>query len=219
MTKQNKFLVAFAILGLSVMILASCGGGSAGKKLANNEFLGNLPNLMYQKAFTDSVNKAKYNAEMKKLDGKKASDWEKGAKISKKYKARDNEDDAKYEAEIEKIKQTLIGKNIPFEVEEGTGYEILSCKISDVKTDRIYVEFEAKVTDVNKVFPSKYSKSLSGTPLSIDKNGKQIGIHYFTLNFSDNKEGTTNKGNIDIFLKKEAAQYADFAKIKFIKKK
>jgi len=224
MTTTNRILGTLAIVGLSVMMLVSCGNGSSsvvsGKKIATNEFLGDLPNLVYQKHFTDSIRISKRSAERKKFEGGSKSDREKWEKVKAKYDALEKEDNAKFEAELEKIKPTLMGRDIPFEVEEGTGYDILSCKIVGVSGNGVTVEFEVKITDVKVCGPplnNMFTTTISiwTSMQQLDKNGNQIGSDGSVYVDMPGKEnGIIGKGEYHI-----SAQHADFAKLRFIAEK
>ena len=63
---MKKFFSTIVFAIICGMFIASCGGGSVGKKLVSNEILGDLPNLVNQKHLTDSVRKAKTEAEESK---------------------------------------------------------------------------------------------------------------------------------------------------------
>ena len=217
--KNNRLTpVIFAIVCGIIIAAFGCGGGSSAEKLATNEILGNLPNLVYQKAFSDSVRRDQRDVEMDKLKGSNISDWEKAAKITEKYKIHKKEEDAKFEAEIEKIKPQLVGKDIPFEVEEGLGYEVTSGKITDVSSNGLVsVEVEVKITDIKTADIPRFSKKLITKVLEIDKNGNQIGTeNVFYVDLTDSENGATGKATKYIYVSKEKV---DFAKIKFIKAK
>jgi hypothetical protein len=218
-----KILRNFSVIAM-VAMMASCGGsGSSGKKLASNEFLGDLPNLVYQKGYSDSVLNANEKAEMDKLDGSKKSDWEKAAKIDDKYDIKKEEADKKFEAEVEKIKPSLVGKDIPFEVEEGIGYEITSCKVSKVEGSTVYVDFEVKVTDFKVANIERYGNKLILKWHEIDKEGKLMGSEYghvYYLELDKKEDGATGKTTQFISISsKEAEKYVNFAKIKFVNSK
>ncbi len=225
MQKMNfkmRNVVAIAICLAGVTMLSSCGGrsGSSGKKLASNEFLGDLPNLIYQKHLSDSIFEADMKAEADKL-GKSEKDFEKAMKLHEEYKLREKEEDTKYENEIEKIKPALLGKEIPVEVEAGSGYEITSCKISDVNSNSIFAEFELKITDINVAPFPRYGNILAVTVQTIDKNGNQIGSDgAYSVELADRANGATGKAKIYITIRpSDAKQHVDFAKVKFINKK
>jgi hypothetical protein len=212
-----------SILAVAIIAtLASCGGGSgsgsssSGKKLAANEFLGDFPNLVYQKHYSDSIWATERGAALEKAgDNEKKYD-----KVKETYKAKEKEADAKYAAEVEKMKPSLIGKDIPFEVEEGTGYEIVSCKISDVEGSRVVIDFELKITDPKAAYfqyQGMFDKSNPKLITSwnyIDKNGNNmISGHADYIEMTEKAIGATgnSKDYMDI-----SPEFVDFAKIKFV---
>jgi len=212
-------IACFAVVcGLA---FTGCGGGGSdsgsGKKLAANDFLGDLPNAFYQKNFTDSTIRAAQTAEEDKLDGTKKSDWEKAAKIREKYKAKFAEADKKFEAEVEKIKPKLIGKDIPFEVDEELAYKVNSLKITDVQGSKIYVEFEVEITDVTKLSSyQKSSKDLIVQWNEFDKDGNEMmsgKAAYVKM-----PEMATGAKKTEATYISCDAKYVNFAKIKFLKK-
>jgi hypothetical protein len=212
----------FAIV--CVMLISSCGGGSGsgGSKLAKNDFLGDMPNIVYQKHLTDSIRNAEEKAALSKITGKSNSDMEKAMKIYEKFKTRKKTEDEQLKANVEKIKPELIGKDIPFEVEEGAGYEITYCKISDVESSSISVDFEVKITDVAVAGISNYGKPrIIVTVQDIDKDGKQIdanGAYYIDISGKEN--GATGKSKLLVSISKQNAKgYVNFANFKFIKTK
>jgi len=227
MTKSN-ILGLLAILGLSAMILVSCGGGSgSGKKLATNEFLGDMPNLIYQKAYNDSIRKAEEKTEEKKLEKEYASKkldesaYKKGMELYQKFETRKKEEDAKFKAEIEKIKPQLVGKEIPFEMEEGCGYEVSGLKISDLSNAGVKVEFEVTITDEKAVKIYQWG-TLSFYFQVLDKEENPIGKSYYgevrhTTIIMSQKNGVTAKGSFYLIDKKDAKEMVNFAKIKFVK--
>ena len=205
-----------------VILISSCGGGSGsgGSKLAKNNFLGDMPNIVYQKHLTDSIRNAEEKAALSKITGKSNSDMEKAMKIYEKFKTRRKTEDEQLKANIEKIKPELIGKDIPFEVEKGAGYEITYCKISDVESSSISVDFEVKITDVAVAGISNYGKPrIVVTVQDIDKDGKQIGANgAYYIDISGKENGATGKSKLIVSIsKRDAKEYTNFANFKFIK--
>ena len=207
------------------MFIESCGGGSGnvGKDIGKNEYLGNLPNLVYQHNLINDNRNAEKDAKLEKLNTGSKSDYEKAVKIAKKFDVRQEEDRKKFEAEVEKIKTELMGKDIPYEVEEGLGYEVLSCKIVNVD-DRVAVctEFELKITDAKLAKIKGYGEpDVYVVVQEIDKDGNQIsddGGLYVKL--SGKTDGSTGKRENYIYVSwKNAEQMVNFAKIKFVKEK
>jgi hypothetical protein len=213
-----------AILGLSAMMMVSCGDGSSsgsssgsGKKLASNDFLGDLPNLNYQKYLTDSIISAEEKTEMGKLDWKNKNDWEKGDKLKKKFRDKRDEADTKYKAEVEKIKPQLIGKDVPFELEDGTGYKVNSFKITDnINGGGVYTELEVEVTDV-KVADFTRANEIVVSWYEVDKEGNKMGNDGSAyIKLAEKTEGATGTYSLLI---KCSPRYVNFAKIKFVKEK
>ena len=224
--KKSNIFGLLAILGLSAMILASCGGGSgSGKKLATNELLGDLPNLVYQKAINDSIRDAKQHAEREKFKEDNSKNFDKS--VGMKWKKMEEEFDAEQKAandevsaEAEKIKPSLVNKALPFEVEEGCGYEVSDLKIIDVDGNwypSAKVEFEVKITDEKAVKIYQWGTLDFGFHL-LDKDGNLLDKDHTTITMSQ-KNGTTAKGHFYLVHKRNARQMVDFAKIKFIKVK
>jgi len=217
--KKHFSTIVFAII--CGMFIASCGGGSVGKKLASNDFLGDLPNIVYQKHLTDSIIKADQKTAMDKLDWNKQSDWKKGEKIKQKFDAKSNEANTKFEAELEKLRPTLTGKAVPFEMEEGLGYEVTSFKVTEVtEYGSVSTELEVKITDPKEAAIMKYVNVLNVKMQEVDKDGNEIGyLRDFNVNLSGKTEGATgNYTYYSVTVRANEQKYADFAKIKFIKK-
>ena len=129
----------------------------------------------------------------------------------------------KYDADVEAIKAKLVGKEVPFEVEGELGYKVTSCKISDVKSGSVYVEFEVEIIDAKAAHVSGWGKpNISVKYHNINKEGSIIGSEYGSsayVELSGKEDGSTGKGTAYIsFYAKNAVEYADFAKIKFFKK-
>jgi len=157
-----------------------------------------------------------------------SSAQEKWDKAKEKFDAREDEEKAKFKAEVEKIKPTLVGKDIPFEVEDGTGYEITSCKISDIENDYVYIDFEVKITDIKAAkfdYQGMFDKSnpkLSISTYEVDKNGNRMGSEWnnvLSVEVQEKADGATGKATGSTFyiaiLNPE--KYMNFAKIKFVK--
>ena len=212
---KSKFSsIIFAIL--CGMFIASCGsGGGSGKKIAKNDVLGDLPNVLYQKHFGDSVIDAKEREALKNLKWTE-SDMKKGMKIKEKFKAEREKVDVKYDAEIKKVEEQLLGKDIPFEVEEGLGYKVNSFKITSILKYGVIAEFEVETTDVKVANIERYSNKLVVQSQNIDKNGNVLGEtpHYIKLNGKE--DGVKATETMLILAEKN---YADFAKVKFVNSK
>jgi hypothetical protein len=99
----------------AVAAMASCGGGSgAGKKIASNDILGDLPNIVYQKHLTDSTLDADEQAAGEKLGTpENDSDYKKAMKIIEEFKAKKQEAKEKYEADLQTELAKAAGREIP----------------------------------------------------------------------------------------------------------
>ena len=192
---KNLLVVSALMCGL---MLTNCGGGSgsnsSSKKLVSNDVLGDLPDLVYQHAYADSV----FYADR--------SEAEQKAKIE--------EFKAKQSAEYKKLAPSIVGNNVPVEVEEGLGYEITSCKIVAMEYSKTIVEYQLKVTD-NKAIKTTRAGQIVVAWQNIDKDGKQIGDN--AANYSELKDGEANDKIFLIVNSYNVEQWANFDKIKFVK--
>jgi hypothetical protein len=225
MTKKSK-ICTFLLAGTMVTAgLSSCGGGGSVKRLSANDVLGDIPSLIYQNRQQDSILDAQGKAE-----AEKAKDFEKLGKLMKKYDAKDKELKAKFEAGVETAKPKLVGKDVPFSVADGLGYEIKSFKIVDVeKGGQVQAEYTLKVTDAVTVSGVFRSLSSGGAVITnfhaLNRAGEVIGndgAGYLDLPKDLKKEnlnGTELKGMYYFNITgKKAPQWVDFAKVEFIKK-
>lgn len=211
-----KRLEKIAVIALAVMFMASCGGGSdsySGKKIASNEFLGNMPNLVYQKQQSDSIREAKVKEATKDLKFTNESDIKKAMKLSEKFNAEKELAKEKFEADIEALKPSLMGKDIPAEVSEGVGYKIINCKITEISDYTVYAEFTLEVTDLTAV--STFGKDIIVTWQYVNKNNEPMGGNSAAyIQLSEKANGGTASQRATIVV---SADYVDFAKIRFIK--
>ena len=183
MKRSTLFVAGCAIA--SILFFASCGGGSDTsseiwsvklKDFPENATLGKLPGIFCHYLQMDSVIRAGYNPEYEELKekSKKAmkagseKDWNKyEAKIDElleKEKADKKRNKEEMLSAIEKEKENLIGRKIPFEVEEGAWFEIADLYISDITE-----EGNLKVTGTIKVATEKATVWL-GNKYSINGN-------------------------------------------------
>ncbi len=216
--KKNLSTILFAIV--CGMLVASCGNsGGSGKKLATNEVLGDLPNLVYQHNYQDSVFKAKADEEQKGLkfdeSGLKAA-----MEIEKKYDTKREEANTKFAADVEKLNSSLAGKAIPYEMEAGLPYEITNCKIVDLdKNGNAHYEIELKITDAKAIKPN-WNNEYYVIANSLDKDGNEIegaGVGC-TFVIPKAEDGATFTGKSWIGFSKPE-KYVNFAKFKFVNKK
>ncbi|MDR1654309.1 MAG: hypothetical protein LBS01_11830 [Prevotellaceae bacterium] len=204
-----------------IAALASCGGGS-GSKLPANEVLGNVPSIVHQYAQRDSVIEAEEDAAMSKLNPASEADWKKAAKIAEDFKARQKELDMQYEEALAQEQALIVGKDVPVETEDGTGYEVTGAKIVELQKSQIVVEFELKITDIAAATITGFSKpQIVVFSQEIDKNGNQIGRNSaFYIDITSKENGVTAKGKSYMQITRhDARQMVDFAKIKFVKNK
>jgi hypothetical protein len=220
MTKKSSNLrnvVAIAICLAGVTVLSSCSGGSgsSGKKLASNDILGDFPNLVHQQGIKYDTWNDKYTD---------ALEGDSEAKVEKLREQWDVEVE-KYKAEVEKIKSVIVGKTIPVEVEDGLGFEINSCKISNLSAGEkgggdVYYELEVTVTDVKVTGMSKYDKSIRFQVQYLDKAGNQIGdLGWGHIDVSEIADGATGKSTDNYITIEDAEQFVNFAKLKFVSSK
>ena len=201
------------------LMFVNCGGSGGGKELEKNEFLGNMPNLIYQQSIIDSTRNAERNEKMSKLSGKSKSDYEKASKIAEKFSTRKEEERKAFEEKLEKIKLELVGKEIPYEVEGGAGCEITSCKIINVDGSGVSVEVEVKITDAKSANINRYVNFIDFTIQDMDKDGNPIsGAGLCRFDLSGKTDGSTGKKSTYISIYGDnIEQYVNFAKLKFIK--
>jgi len=209
------------------VMLSGCGGsGGSGRHLPSNDILGNLPDLIYQHSYQDSVFSAEQEAAEEKFSepfksGQKTpteSDWKKAKEFDDEWKAKFKEADAKFVAEIEKLKPSLIGKEIPVEMEDGVGFEATAGKIIDVGESGFTVEVGVTITNAGAPALSmlKYGRFDYNWQI-LDKEGNQIGSNGSASSRELGKENGAT-GNINLYIAiAKPQQFVNFAKIRFIK--
>lgn len=224
--KKNTLLFIATLLAASFFV--ACGGGGetssassgSAKKLAKNEILGDMPNAVYQHYLVMEAIDADKKAN--KIDVNSEKDLEKQKKLNEKYKALKKEEEGKFKAVVEKIKAELVGKEVPFELEEGIGYEVTSCKITNVEGKTVHVAFEVKITDLQTAhLTATRIPDLIVSSCELDKTGAQIGNNNgYHIELSERAVGATGKASSSIIMNLgNAEQYVDFAKILFKKNK
>lgn len=132
----------FSLLAAGAMVLmVSCGG--SGKSYPEHEIFGKVLAAQLEYHDQDSTLKA----------DRTDDNWK-----DIKEKRKENTDKL-YQA-IEQEKATLIGRDIPFEVDPEAGFEVTSCKISDLnKLGNIEVKVQIKITDPAKAHLFGFSKN------------------------------------------------------------
>ena len=194
MKKKKVFATLFcAGIFATSLILASCGGGGDSEtktknevkfqKSPKNEILGDLVNISCEYAAKWNVSEAEYEEARQKNKEKYADNSDKReqnyAKISAEYKERGKQIVADANAALEKEMATLIGKDIPFECEEGLGFEVVECKISGItkhmgSCNRTTLTFNYKVKPVDAKIIEKLDSMRSGLYKCLDDNGNVL---------------------------------------------
>jgi len=227
----------------AALLFTSCGGsgGSSGEtksdvkfqKSPKNEILGDLVNISCEYATKWNASEAEYEEARQKNMEKYADNSDKREqnylKISESHKERGKQIVADANAALEKEMAGLIGKDIPSEVEDGLGFEVVECKISGItkhmgSCNRTTLTFNYKVKPVDAKIIEKLD-SYSWLYKSLDANGNVLldsqGNEIAEVGgFSYNEKKQLKNGEI---VEKEGwfvlqPSYANFAKIKFVKR-
>ena len=245
MKKKSVFATLFcAGIFVSSLILTACGGGGDGEaktksdvkfqKSPKNEILGDLVNISSEYAAKWNASEAEYEEARQKNKEKYADNSDKReqnyAKISAEHKERGKQIVADANAALEKEMATLIGKDIPFECEEGLGFEVVECKISGItkhmgSCNRTTLTFYYKVKPVDAKIIEKLDSMRSGLYKCLDANGNVLlnskgnEIETNVLGISFNEKKQLKNGET---IEKEGwfvlePCFANFAKIKFVK--
>ena len=120
----HAFTLAFALL-----LLVSCGG--SGKSYPEHKIFGKVLASQLEFRDQDSALVAKRTPKSMKENREK----------------RDQVREQLFNA-IEREKATVVGHDIPFEVDPNAGFEVTSCKIADLgKSGEIYVNVKVELTD------------------------------------------------------------------------
>lgn len=243
MKKRNILTTMFcAGTFATALLFTSCGSGGNSEgttksdvkfqKSPKNEILGDLVNISSEYAAKWKASEDEYeNARQKNME-KYADNSDKReqnyAKISAEHKERGKQIVADANAALEKEMAALIGKDIPFEVEDGLGFEVMECKISGItkhmgSCNRTTLNFNYKVKPVDAKIIEKLG-SYSWLYKSLDANGNVLldsqGNEIAEVGgFSYNEKKQLKNGEI---VEKEGwfvlqPSYANFAKIKFVK--
>lgn len=235
MKKKSVFATLFCVgIFATSLILTSCGGGGTSsssssvkiKDYPENEIFGKIPGILCQYFEKDSIFESQYDKEREKIEEKayKAKNQDEILKLYEESEKLSDERDNKVEkareeksAAIEKEKAALIGKSIPFEMEEGTWYEITNLVITDVNSDgTALITGTFKVINEERVkkaffsYPSIYCSCL-------DSQGNVI-CEYCNSN-------TVEKGDANLVFKTgfslfrdSGKAFLDFAKVRFLNK-
>ena len=245
MKKKKVFATLFcAGIFATSLILASCGGGGDSEtktknevkfqKSPKNEVLGDLVNISCEYAAKWNVSEAEYEEARQKNKEKYADNSDKReqnyAKISAEHKERGKQIVADANAALEKEMATLIGKDIPFECEEGLGFEVVECKISGItkhmgSCNRTTLTFNYKVKPVDAKIIEKLDSMRSGLykcldakgNILLDSKGNEVETNVLGISYNEKKQlknGETIEKEGWFVLE---PCFANFAKIKFVK--
>jgi len=216
-----KIVKCISVIAVIAM-MASCGGGSgsssSGKKLASNDVFGDLPNLIYQHNNQDAELKDEAKKKQEGLPFNE-SGLKKAKEIDDKYSAKRKAADEKFFADVEKLKPSLVGKDIPFEVEDGLPYEIISYKIADVgQYGGVSYEITFKILDAQAI-TTNWSNEYRMPGCFIDKDGNEMekagGGCGVVISKEEHVDGAilTQQGVLTTFVFPE--KYVNFAKNRF----
>ena len=245
MKKKKVFATLFcAGIFATSLILASCGGGGDSEtktknevkfqKSPKNEILGDLVNISCEYAAKWNASEAEYEDARQKNKEKYADNSDKREenykKISASHKERAKQIVADANAALEKEMAGLIGKDIPFELEDGLGFEVVECKISKItkhatSCNRTTLTFNYKVKPVDANIIEKLDSMRSGLYKCLDANGNVLldskgnEVETNVLGISYNEKKQLKNGET---IEKEGwfvlePCFANFAKIKFVK--
>ena len=238
MKKRNFFATMFcAGVFATALLLTSCGGGEGGgknnvkiEKFPKNEILGNMVNIVNEHYVLDSINKAEFKELKNKYDVKNEKEYEKYKEQYTKLTEKKEELNADYLSAVEAEKVNLIGKSIPFEMEDDLGYEVTELKIVDVsKYGGFKMSVTAKLTDPNKeILVGSSRVNLYCHLQFIDKNGniikngdENIG-HVFEVSLPDKNPGAVGTAesleDIGWHSGRFAKNFANLSKVRFVKK-
>jgi hypothetical protein len=241
---KKKLLTTMFCAGAfaAALLFTSCGGGSGEtktnevkfQKSPKNEILGDLVNISSEYAAKWNAREAEYEEARQKNKEKYADNSDKReqnyAKISAEHKERGKQIVADANAALEKEMATLIGKDIPFECEEGLGFEVVECKISGItkhmgSCNRTTLTFNYKVKPVDSKIIEKLDSMRSGLykcldakgNILLDSKGNEVETNVLGISYNEKKQlknGETIEKEGWFVLE---PCFANFAKIKFVK--
>ena len=245
MKKKKVFATLFcAGIFATSLILASCGGGGDSEtktknevkfqKSPKNEILGDLVNISGEYSAKWKTSEDEYEEARQKNMEKYADNSDKReqnyVKISADHKERGKQIVAEANAALEKEMAGLIGKDIPFEVEDGLGFEVAECKISGItkhatSCNRTTLTFNYKVKPVDAKIIEELDSMRSGLYKCLDANenvlldskGNEIETNVLGISYDEKKQlknGETIEKEGWFVLE---PCFANFAKIKFVK--
>ncbi len=228
---KNKTFITWStgmMLGIALMFTA-CGGGSgscsgsSAKKLPTHEVFGNILDIANLHRYADSVREAECNAKIEELElkGYSESTVKKITALRAQQKQDEKTSKAELEAAMQKEKTNVVGNKVPFEMEEGLGYEVTDFTVVSVeKNGQVFAEAKLKITDA-QIAHIAPQKELIIEFQNFDKDGNAMGkpgAAYVKLAGEGN--GATGSQQISFATHgKGVGKYVNFAKVKFMKEK
>ena len=167
---------------LSAIILTSCGGNGGTKKVTTNKYLGKIPSLVQNYQIKDSVSDATYDDK-----SEKATKMDDAFAAAQKREKEQKEYKEELKLAIETEKPTLLGREIPFEV-ESDNFVISDVKIAEI-SDYGSIKVSYLLTAKNPLDFEPYSKRYSFNIKFMDKDDKSITSQKQTHFFQNAKFG------------------------------
>jgi ABC-type antimicrobial peptide transport system permease subunit len=220
--KRSILLIAGCAIA-SILLFAACGGGGTAsfssikvKDFPENEVFGKVPVIFRQTWIKDSIIQEIYQAERDRIREKSNYD-ELDDKLTKDRKLAEQKVGEELETVIENEKAKLIGKKVPFELEEGAWYEITDLYVSDLVPDGIRLTGSFKVVDetqARKSFDKYYYPMIYFVYLDSKGNeSSDLGVDLGYRKPDDINFITT----LTRYTPDHCQTLLDFAKIKFLK--
>ena len=224
MKKNMCFIVGCAMAVL--LLFGACGQNGTpelkleSKEYPKNEIFGNLFGIKYQQYRNDSIIKAWYSDRIDELEaemiGKEVEQTRQQYDNLKKKRDEDLNKQYEKSAALFKIENELIlGKKIPFEMEEGLGYAVAYLRVNDI-SDEGYVNLYCAISVLDSTLTENNRYPILNCEL-LDSKGNVIknlsfdnivSVDIYYMHYL-NPMGVNNK---------DAYKYFDFAKVRFINK-
>ena len=171
------------------LILASCnGGGKAGKvdypKVPTHPIYGDMPQLEVKWNALDQDLKARKKAELDKFIAKQ--DLNGVTKANAKWEQEEEKADAEKEKEVAAENAKITGRAIPFEVRDGTGYEVQSVTVAKGELGGCSIAVEIKVTNISQLGINLIG-TWSAQAKLLDDSGNEFNDFRFYINTGDSK--------------------------------
>jgi hypothetical protein len=170
------------------LVLASCNGKGGGKvaypKVPTHPIYGDMPQLEAKWDALDQDLKARKKADIDKFIAKQ--DLNGGAKADAKWKQEEDKADAEKEKEVAAENAKITGRAIPFEVTDGTGYEVQSVTVAKGELGGCSIAVEVKVTNVSQLGIDLIG-TWSAQAKLLDDSGNEFNDFRFYINTGDSK--------------------------------